>query len=197
MMQEHRMDRETHWSNLMRRAQAGESRAYETLLTEVSGELRRLVARRLPRYGLAPHELDDIVQDVLIGLHRQRASWDGERAFLPWLHAVVRYKVVDCVRRAAAGRRRIDARSVDDLADILAAPEVAGPAHVDDEARARLALLSRRQRRVVEAIGIEGVTIAAAATRFAMSETAVRVTWHRALKRLGAAIGVDAPAQRA
>jgi RNA polymerase sigma-70 factor (ECF subfamily) len=133
---------------------------------------------------------------VLIGLHRQRGTWDGDRPFLPWLHAVVRYKVVDCVRRAAAGRRRIDSRSVDELADVLAAPEVSGPAHVDNEARARLAILSGRQKRVVEAIGLEGVTIAAAANRFAMSETAVRVTWHRALKRLGAAIGIEAVVQR-
>lgn len=185
------MDRETRWSDLMRRAQAGEGRAYETLLTEVSGELRRLVARRLPRFGLAQHELDDIVQEVLIGLHRQRGTWDGERPFLPWLHAVVRYKVVDCVRRAASGRRRINSRSVDELADMLVAPEQSGQTNIDNEAKARLAMLTGRQRRVVEAIGIEGVSIASAASRFAMSETAVRVTWHRALKRLEAAIGID------
>ncbi len=191
------MERETRWSNLMRRGQAGEARAYETLLTEVSSELRRLVARRLQRYGLAAHELDDIVQEVLIGLHRHRASWDGDRPFLPWLKAVVRYKVVDCVRRAATGRQRIDARSVDDLADVLAAPDEARPAVFDADAQASLAVLTGRQRRVVEALGIEGVTIAAAASRFSMTETAVRVTWHRALKRLGTALGVDHPVRRA
>ena len=52
---------------------------------------------------------------------------------------------------------------------------------------ALLAGLPERQRRIVEEISLEGHRAAEVAERLGMSEGAVRVTLHRALKALAAA----------
>ena len=47
--------------------------------------------------------------------------------------------------------------------------------------------LNTRQRDIVQSISLDGQSIAATASRLDMSEVAVRVALHRALKSLGAA----------
>ena len=53
--------------------------------------------------------------------------------------------------------------------------------------------LPERQRRIVEEISLEGRRAADVAARLGMSEGAVRVTLHRALKALAAAYRRDQP----
>ena len=57
--------------------------------------------RRWFRQKVAPADLDDLVQDTVMAVHRRRASWDPARPFLPWLAAIARYRWVDGLRRAS------------------------------------------------------------------------------------------------
>jgi RNA polymerase sigma-70 factor (ECF subfamily) len=52
--------------------------------------------------------------------------------------------------------------------------------------------LPARERGVVAALGLEGLSVAAAARRFAISEGAVRIALHRGLSRLRA-LSADDP----
>jgi RNA polymerase sigma-70 factor (ECF subfamily) len=54
---------EIDWSILMARAQPGDSDAYVRLLTEISPYVRTLASRR----GLDQNEIEDALQDVLLG----------------------------------------------------------------------------------------------------------------------------------
>ena len=65
------------WSSLMARAQAGDRAAYERLLRGCTPLIRRVVRFR----GVEYHEIDDIVQDVLMTLHRARQTYDPARSF--------------------------------------------------------------------------------------------------------------------
>jgi RNA polymerase sigma-70 factor (ECF subfamily) len=177
------MDVEARWAELMRRAFMGDERAYERLLREVATDLRRSVSRRVSRIGLGAEEVDDIVQEVLLAVHRHRGSWDGSRPFTPWLRALVRHKSIDALRRVMAARGRLAQTSLDEIADAIAAPEEDVLASASERS-SRLSALTAHQRGVVEALTTEGLTIAALAKRLSTTETAVRVTWHRALKRL-------------
>ena len=69
-------------SRLMIRAQAGDRGAYGVLLSECSNWLTRYFSGRI-----APGLVDDLVQEVLMALHRKRASYDPARPFMPWLEA--------------------------------------------------------------------------------------------------------------
>ena len=176
-------EREQRWAEAMRAERRGEAVAYERMLKEVAAALRRSLAPRLVRAGLGAHEAEDLVQEILIGLHGKRHTWDSARPFLPWLHAITRYKLIDFTRH----RRRETTRRVDlpleDLLEIVEAP-------ADDASRStvevdrHLAVLPVSQRKIVRAIAVEGASVRDVSLRFATSEGAVRVTVHRAIRRL-------------
>src|SRR5260370_20375928 len=102
-------EREQRWADDMRAERRGDAVAYERMLKEVATALRGSLAPRLARVGLGAHEAEDLVQEILIGLHGKRHSWDPARPFLPWLHAITRYKLIDFTRhRRRETRRRVD-----------------------------------------------------------------------------------------
>ena len=122
------------------------------------------------------------MQEVLLALHQKRGTWDRERPLLPWLHAVANYKLIDAARRIGRTRWRTVAEPVEQMADRLPAPPVPDLALADPE-RA-IAGLPSRERGVVEALGIQGLSVRGAAARFSISEAAVRVAFRRGLARL-------------
>jgi RNA polymerase sigma-70 factor (ECF subfamily) len=162
----------------MRAALAGDSTAYQALLGELAGVLRRSVAGALARAGRGNAEVEDIVQETLLAIHLKRTSWDPALAFSPWLNAVMRYKVIDALRR---GGTRVNI-PIDDIAEVIPAP--AQDTSDRDDASRLVAQLEPRPRAIVEAISLEGRSASEVATRLNMSEGAVRVALHRALKTL-------------
>lgn len=164
-------------AQLMRKSQDGDKRAYTVLLDECSGWLQRYFRRRVP-----PHQLDDLVQDVLLALHHKRASWDADRAFLPWLAAIARYRWVDHLRKVY--------RSETDQLEDWDAPEESS----EEAVLARLSLerlfvnLPPGQVEAIELVKIEGLSITEASARTGQSESLVKVNIHRGLKKLAALI---------
>jgi RNA polymerase sigma factor (sigma-70 family) len=186
--------REHIWSEAMRAERQGDVAAYERLLKELAGLLRKMIRHRLAQYGLGAGDTEDLVQEVLIGLHTKRHAWDASRPFLPWLYAIVRYKFVDAVRRLKReSRYRIDI-SVDDWSELCDAPAEDADRKMLELSR-HLACLPQGQQQVVHALAIEGATVRATARQLETSEGAVRVTFHRALRRLmaNAEFGQAAP----
>ena len=125
---------------------------------------------------------EDIVQETLLVMHLKRDSWDDTQPLEPWLRAIAHHKLVDQLRRQGF-RDHVD---IDEHADTLAAPE-AGETGASADARQMLSSLPERQRDIVEAISIEGRSARDVGVRLGMSEGAVRVALHRALKALAVA----------
>ena len=182
--------REQIWAAAMQAGRHGDTGAYERLLGEIAQALRGLVRGRLARLGSAAHEAEDLVQEILIGLHTKRHTWDEGRPFLPWLYAIVRYKLADAgrrLRREAHYRRDV---TPDQWATLFEAP-------AQDFDRALVDLdrhvngLPVGQREVVRALAIDGASVRATAQQLQTSEGAVRVTLHRAFQRLAAAANLD------
>lgn len=181
-------DREDAWAAEMRAANRGDSAAYERLLGEIASVLRRMIRGRLSRLGLNPQEAEDIVQEVLIGIHQKRATWDETRPFLPWLHAIARYKLVDAARRLGRHRRLLADVEIDEIAGTVPA----APGNTDlplRDVERLLARLPSRQRELVLARSVEGASMSAIADRFQMTEGAVRTAFHRGLRRLAKLAG--------
>ena len=176
-------EREQLWAEAMRAKQRGEAVAYERMLKEVASALRRSLAPRLVRAGCGAHESEDLVQEILIGLHSKRHTWDPTRPFLPWLHTIARYKLIDFMRhRRRDVRRRVDL-PLDDWLEIVDRPagEVVRSTWEMDR---HLAVLPLGQRKVVRAIAVEGGSVRSVAQQLATSEGVVRMTLHRAISRL-------------
>jgi RNA polymerase sigma-70 factor (ECF subfamily) len=175
--------REDQWAEAMRAERRGDAVAYERLLKEIAVMLRRLIRSRLAKAGLSVEETEDVVQEILIGLHGKRHTWDDTRPFMPWLYTITRYKFIDtarCLSREAARRVNI---TMEEMAEIFEAPSEDPDRTMLDIDR-HLADLPQGQRQVVRALALDGATVRATAEQLHTSEGSVRVLYHRALRRL-------------
>lgn len=169
----------------MRLARQGDDEAYRRLLLLLAARLRVVVRRGLVAAGRSPADCEDVVQEALLAMHLKRDTWDPTQPIEPWVRAIARYKLVDHLRR----RGFHDHLDIDGLAGSLTATEPDAAAAIDSQRL--LAGLPERQRRIVEEISLEGRRAGEVATRLGMSEGAVRVALHRALKALAAAYRQD------
>lgn len=159
-------------------AQAGDELAYAKALALAAVRLRGYFGRRM---GARPHDVEDLVQETLLALHLQRGTYDATAPVTAWLHAIARHKLVDLLRRR--GRYEMLLEPLDDL------PEASHPTCAEETtARRDLAILldelPAAQRQAILDTRIEGLSVAEAALRTGMSESAVKVSVHRGLKRL-------------
>ena len=160
----------------MRAALAGDESAYRALLEDLARRLRVVVRSAFARAGRSAWDVEDIVQDTLLTVHLKRHTWRSDQPFAPWVNAIARHKTIDALRRA-----KLHA-PIDDVLDTLAAPSRAE--HAEGDVTRVLSLLGARARRIVEAVSLEGRSMREVADELAMSEGAVRVALHRALKDL-------------
>ena len=168
---------EPSFARMMVAAQKGDKAAANVLLSEAGLWLERYFRRRLP-----PHQVDDLVQEVLIAVHTKRGTWDPARPFLPWLAAIARYRWVDHLRRVY--RTTSDELHDDDAAQDSDEEVVLARVSLD-----RLfARLPARQAEVIELVKIGGLSIEEAAQRSGQSESLVKVNIHRGLKKLAALV---------
>jgi RNA polymerase sigma-70 factor (ECF subfamily) len=159
----------------MRAANRGDMAAYRHLLQVVTPVLRKVV---LARGGALGREgCEDVLQDVLLAIHLKRHTWREDAPLRPWLYAIARHKVVDAFRARGS---RVDV-SIEDFAEGLAADAGPDPTDAGDMEKV-LGTLDPREADLVRAFGVHGETTAETAARLNMSEGAVRVALHRALK---------------
>ena len=88
---------------LQRAFRRGDHDALEAVYRQYVGDVERFVRRTLGRMGrFAPSDLADIVQDVFVKAFARaaRESYDGERAYGPFLLTITRNVVIDWARRS-------------------------------------------------------------------------------------------------
>jgi len=175
------VEREPLWAALMRAAIQGDEAAYRGLLGMLAVALRATMGRACDRAGIGKGDVEDIVQESLLAIHLKRHTWRQRDPIGPWIAAIARNKLVDTLRRRG---RRVEV-AIDDVAAILPVEEAQiGSASRDIERM--LGHLKGRQGDIVRCVALEGHSAREAAKRLNMTEGAVRVSLHRALKALAA-----------
>ena len=174
-------DRERTWTGWMRAANAGDEIAYRCLLQALTPLLRQVAQRGFARSGFGNSDVEDVVQETLLAIHLKRQTWDEGAAITPWVTAIAHHKLIDSLRRRG---RRVEL-PIDDFFDVLPAKPTTESLS-SREAERLLSVLGGRQRDVVHAISIEGRSTQEVASRFGISEGAVRVAFHRGLSALAA-----------
>jgi RNA polymerase sigma-70 factor, ECF subfamily len=169
------------WPDLMLRAQSGDQPAYNRLLRAIAPVVRTSVRRRIRDEALA----EDVVQDVLLAVHRVRHTYDPDRPFLPWLSAIVSTRAIDALRRTGRHRRR----EVHD--DAIMAMQVDGSATYAIESATigrdldrYLSRLPDRQRRMIERVRLQEMSLTEAAAASGETLPTVKSLLHRALLSL-------------
>ena len=168
---------------LMQAAQQGDTASYQAVLRACVP----VAAATARRAGIAPDRVDDVVQDVLLTVHRARPTYDPARPFLPWLRAIAQRRAIDALR--SHGRR--GGREVhDDIAYLNHADtgpdpdDAAGFAADSQRLRAAIETLPDGQRQAVELLGLQERSLEQAAHDTGRSKGALKVNLHRAIKAL-------------
>lgn len=163
-------------------AQQGDRAAYDRLLEDLDGYVRRVLRSQM----WSGEDLDDACQEVLLTLHRAIRTYDPSRPFNPWFHALARHALVSMRRR----RRRepvLDAMGEDALR--VAASSELGDADVAGLVDAALERLPGGQREAVRMLKVEGLSVDEAARRAGTSPGNLRVRAHRGYRTLKALLG--------
>jgi RNA polymerase sigma-70 factor, ECF subfamily len=169
------------WSEMMAAAQNGDRAAYERLLREIVPFVRAIAARQ----HRTADRIDDVVQDVLLTVHRVRHTYDPARPFEHWLATIAKRRSIDGLRRRL---RTLANETVDDAAyETFADPAANRTTEVRDAADllgGALADLTTRQREAIDLVKLREMSLAEASRTSGQSVAALKVNVHRAIKAL-------------
>jgi RNA polymerase sigma-70 factor, ECF subfamily len=139
------------------------------------------VARRVPDHDSA----EDIVQDVMLRVHRHAGDLERSAAVGAWVHQIARNAIADHYRRA--GIRREQPSGIDFERNQSPTPEPASPELRSELAACLGPLLERLAPPYREAITLtelEGLTQASAAARLGLSTSGMKSRVQRARAQL-------------
>jgi RNA polymerase sigma-70 factor (ECF subfamily) len=120
-------------------------------------------------------------------MHTRRATYDTAQPFTAWVYGIARYKLVDEYRRT---KRRASV-PLDEAPELFARDE-AEAASARRDVEKLLSALPRARADLIRSAKLEGLSTEELAARTGMSESAVKVNVHRALKTLRGNVEGDA-----
>lgn len=163
---------------LMQKALAGDKGAYAEALRLTAQLLRPYLSKRLN----AASEVDDLLQEILISMHKARHTYDGQRPFKPWVFAIARFRLQDHLRAHYADPLR---HAVDwDESEETRVADVTETAIRYESITAQIGQLPEKQAAILQLLHQEGYTAREVGERLGMKESAVKVAAHRAYKVL-------------
>jgi RNA polymerase sigma-70 factor (ECF subfamily) len=158
--------------------------AHRTLLSRLSANLRAYYKTRLARIKRSATEAEDLTQEALMAIHTRRHTHDPAEALTPWVYASARYKLIDHLRHTRASMTDLP---IEDAEELMAQDDYVGTESAND-LTVLLSELPDKMQRAIRAVKLDGLSVAEAASRCGMSESAVKVNVHRGLKALVASI---------
>lgn len=165
-------------------AQKGDQDAYRQLLSELNPFIKRVIIKTLPTSDAA----DDIVQDVLLSVHKALRTYTPDRPFLPWLMAIVNFRRTDYLRVHYAQHQhmKVDLESAEWMEDV-AATQAASDTYKD--VQAALDSLPLKQKNIFQLVKIDGYSMEETAKKTGMTAGAVKVSVHRTIQKLREKLG--------
>ncbi len=166
------------WRDLATQAQGGNAAAYRSLLSELVPMIRRAIVKSLPN----PQNADDVVQEILMSVHKALHTYDPHRPFWPWIHAIIQFRKADYLRQYYAQHDNSKLSLDDpDTPDYLI---TSGPNGTIKDIEDAFEALPDQQKKVVELMKIKGYSAEEVSQKTGMSVSAVKVSAHRALQKI-------------
>lgn len=142
--------------------------------------MRAVVRKRCWSEDLA----EDVVQDVLLTVHRVRHTYEPGRPVKPWLAAIAVRRSIDATRK----RGRVGAREVFNEAAYETFADPRTNDESDRDAPRTLAAmtdsLSRGQKEALDLVKLKEMSLVEASVVSGQSVASLKVNIHRAMKKL-------------
>jgi RNA polymerase sigma-70 factor (ECF subfamily) len=163
---------------LMRQSLNGDQRAYADLLRETVRFLRPFLSKRLS----FDSEIEDLLQEILISIHKARHTYDGQRPYKPWAYAIAKFRLQDFLRAHYADhlRHSVELSEIENNLHENVTESVLSYESISGE----IQKLPEKQATILRLIHQEGYTAKEVAAKLDMNESAVKVAAHRAYKVL-------------
>lgn len=159
-------------------AQQGDQAAYRFVLESAEKLAFRYIAKRLTH----TEDIEDILQEMLISIHKARHTYDSSRPFLPWLYAILNFRFQDYLRRhyrkAEYPSEHIEQLLQDET------PSNEEIMEKRDLLEKYLSHLNEKQRSILTMIYGNGDSAQEVSNSLNISVSDVRVTAHRAIQKL-------------
>jgi RNA polymerase sigma-70 factor (ECF subfamily) len=153
----------------------------EAVLHDFQGRLLAFIARRVPDRDGA----EDILQEVLLRIHRHAGELENSAAVSAWVHQIARNAIADHYRRAAVRREQPSGVELEGQA-----PTATDPASGDNRSELAACLrplvqrLDSPYREAITLTELDGLTQVAAATQLSLSTSGMKSRVQRARAQL-------------
>ncbi len=163
-------------SNLIISGNAGNQSAYKEFLIQITPIIRSVVTKKI-----VPADVEDVLQEILISVHKARHTYDGMRPIMPWLMAIIRFRMIDHLRKHYAQMRH-KTSDIEELKDVLA--DVTSQHDKDELVSDLFQGIDAKNKQILTMMHVEGYTAKEIGTKINMNESAVKVAAHRAIKKI-------------
>lgn len=160
---------------------SGDKRAYASVLHDTTDMLRPYLARRLNHAD----DIEDVLQEILVSIHKARHTYDAKRPYKPWVFAIARFRLADYLRTHYNDKLR----AASELSDNDASYDVTKETFTYESVKGEIEQLPKKQAMILQLIHEEGYTAKEVAQKVGMKESAVKVSAHRAYKVLKKRLG--------
>ena len=168
--------------DIVRRAIAGDTRAFERLVQETTPSVRTVVRS----YIRNPDDAADVMQEVYLRALQRLDTLDDPTRFKSWLYAIARNAGLDHLRKAK--RRPLPPpNEIDHIDQVESDPgpeDLAEVRELAEQVQLGAARLSARDTTLLAMVTTLGFTPTDVAGALGMSHTAAKVAVHRARQRL-------------
>ena len=168
----------TSLETLMRQALDGDKCAYSDLLRETAHFLRPFLQQKLS----SRNDVDDLLQEILLSIHKARHTYHDLRPYKPWAYAIAKFRLLDYLRTRYADHLRF-AIEISEVENTLH-EDVTEPRISYESINGEIFNLPEKQALILQMMHQEGCTAKEVAEKISMTETAVKVAAHRAYKTL-------------
>jgi len=154
----------------------GDTEAFHTLYQRHKGRVLGYLNSRLASNG----EAEDVFQESVVKLHKNRFKYEKDIPFLPWLFTIVKNTLIDHIRKRDTRNKylQMNPEQVDNTAD-----EREASLSITDTI-SKLSSLDTKQRQVLELRFNEALSFEDIAARMETSQTNARKIVSRAIKKL-------------
>lgn len=162
----------------MVKAQAGDKVAYRKLLEALRPEIERIIRSKINDSFV----VEDIAQAALLKIHVSRHTYKPEFKFSSWINAIVRNLMIDHFKKG--GKEDTAFTHIDPRSDHRIEGKVDSESEDTIHIMHAMDRLDEKYKRVLELLGVQGLSIKEAAETLGITEAAVKMRKKRAIENL-------------
>lgn len=173
-------DNEITFKQHAKNAQTGDGTAYTKLLEGLNSFLKNYLRKRI----FNQNEIDEVIQEILLAVHKSLHTYDTEKSFMGWFLAICEYKVIDYIRNL---KKHPSSFELDSISHFFSTSNTNSDLKLDIEKA--INSLSPKEKNIITLIKINGLSINEVADQLKLSEANVKVIAHRAYLQIKTYLG--------